>query len=141
TGINHDARSAMRTLISVPLFHVTGCNSQLLVALRVGGTAVIMPTLDLPGLIDALAVERISLMVTVPAVYNLLLRRPEFRAADVSSVQRVGYGGAPIAPTLVTALQEAFPGATVFNGYGLTESASLLTVLPDQDAVEHADSV
>ncbi|WP_026919305.1 class I adenylate-forming enzyme family protein [Gordonia shandongensis] len=141
TGIDHDARSAMRTLISVPLFHVTGCNSQLLVALRVGGTAVIMPTLDLPGLIDALAVERISLMVTVPAVYNLLLRRPEFRAADVSSVQRVGYGGAPIAPTLVTALQEAFPGATVFNGYGLTESASLLTVLPDQDAVEHADSV
>jgi acyl-CoA synthetase (AMP-forming)/AMP-acid ligase II len=42
---------------------------------------------------------------------------------------------------LVRAIQNAFPGATVFNGYGMTESASLMTVLPDHDAVEHADSV
>lgn len=131
----------LRTLISVPLFHVTGCNSQLLVALRVGGAAVIMPTLDLPGLIDTLTDERISFLVTVPAVYNLLLRHPAFADADTSQVRQVGYGGAAIAPTLVAALQRAFPQARVFNGYGLTETASLLTMLPDADAVEHADSV
>ena len=38
-------------------------------------------------------------------------------------------------------MKEAFPQATVFNGYGMTETASLMTVLPDRDAVEHADSV
>jgi acyl-CoA synthetase (AMP-forming)/AMP-acid ligase II len=42
---------------------------------------------------------------------------------------------------LVLAVKEAFGQATVFNGYGMTESASLMTVLPDRDAVEHADSV
>jgi acyl-CoA synthetase (AMP-forming)/AMP-acid ligase II len=42
---------------------------------------------------------------------------------------------------LVRAVKEAFPQATVFNGYGMTESASLMTVLPDAEAVEHADSV
>jgi acyl-CoA synthetase (AMP-forming)/AMP-acid ligase II len=41
----------------------------------------------------------------------------------------------------VLALKEAFPAATVMNGYGMTETASLMTVLPDSDAVEHADSV
>ncbi|GAB4013871.1 class I adenylate-forming enzyme family protein [Nocardioides ultimimeridianus] len=130
-----------RTLVSVPLFHVTGCNSQLLTAHYLGGTAVIMPNLDQVRLIETLSEERITLMVTVPAVYALILRRPEFADADISTVRWVGYGGAAIAPSLVEALQKAFPGARVTNGYGMTETASLMTSLPHEDAVEHADSV
>jgi acyl-CoA synthetase (AMP-forming)/AMP-acid ligase II len=140
-GIPRDLGVHLRTLISVPLFHVTGCNSQLLTAAYVGGTSVILPALDLPTTIASLPQERISFMVTVPAVYALLLRHPQFADVDLSSVRWVGYGGSAIAPTLVTALKEAFSRATVFNGYGMTETASLLTALPDADAVEHADSV
>jgi acyl-CoA synthetase (AMP-forming)/AMP-acid ligase II len=136
-----DLGEAMRTLISVPLFHVTGCNSQLLAATRLGGASVIMPALNLDELIGALTAERISVMVTVPAIYSLLLRHSSFPAVDVSGVRWVGYGGAPIAPSLVRSVKSAFPQATVFNGYGMTETASLMTVLPDRDAVEHADSV
>lgn len=131
----------LRTLITVPLFHVTGCNSQLLTAAYAGGTSVILPTLELARLAAALPAERISFMVTVPAVYALLLRNNDLRGVDVSGVGWVGYGGAPIAPALVGALKEAFAHARVFNGYGMTETASLMTVLPDEDAVEHADSV
>ncbi len=140
-GLPGDLGEGMRTLISVPLFHVTGCNSQLLAATRVGGAAVIMPALNLDELIATLPRERISLMVTVPAIYALLLRHKGFQAADVSGARWVGYGGAPIAPSLVRAVKDAFPHATVFNGYGMTETASLMTVLPDSDALEHADSV
>lgn len=141
SGFARDVGEGLRTLISVPLFHVTGCNTQLLVAMRLGGTSVIMPTLNLDELITVLTTERISLMVTVPAVYALLLRHKAFAGTDVSGVRWVGYGGAPIAPSLVRAVQNAFPQATVFNGYGMTETASLATVLPHHDAVEHADSV
>jgi len=140
-GLPADIGPELRTLISVPLFHVTGCNSQLLTATQVGGASVIMPALNLPALISSLATERITFMVTVPAVYALLLRRPELAATDVSGVRWVGYGGAPIAPALVQSLQEAFPGGRVTNGYGMTETASIITVLPHDDAVEHADSV
>jgi acyl-CoA synthetase (AMP-forming)/AMP-acid ligase II len=140
-GQPRDLGEALRTLISVPLFHVTGCNSQLLMAARVGGAAVIMPALNLDELIATLPAERISFMVTVPAVYALLLRHNDFVDSDVSGIRWVGYGGAPIAPSLVRSVKSSFPQATVFNGYGMTESASLMTVLPDEDAVEHADSV
>jgi acyl-CoA synthetase (AMP-forming)/AMP-acid ligase II len=136
-----DIGEGLRTLISVPLFHVTGCNTQLLVATRLGGAAVIMPALNLDELIGALSAERISVLVTVPAVYSLLLRHKEFGTADVSGVRWVGYGGAPIAPSLVRSVKSAFPHATVFNGYGMTETASLMTALPDEEAIEHADSV
>ncbi|CAL9639746.1 class I adenylate-forming enzyme family protein [Streptomyces sp. enrichment culture] len=140
-GLPRDTGSDLRTLISVPLFHVTACNSQLLIAAYVGGTSVIMPALDLSQLTEAIITERISFLVTVPAVYALLLRHPAFADADVSGVRTVAYGGAPIAPVLVQALREAFPHARVMNGYGMTETASLITVLPDDDAVEHSDSV
>lgn len=136
-----DLGEGMRTLISVPLFHVTGCNSQLLAAARLGGASVIMPTLNLDALIAALGAERVSVMVTVPAVYSLMLRHSGFAGTDISGVRWVGYGGAPIAPSLVRSVKSAFPHATVFNGYGMTETASLMTVLPDDDAIEHADSV
>jgi acyl-CoA synthetase (AMP-forming)/AMP-acid ligase II len=136
-----DLGEAMRTLISVPLFHVTGCNSQLLVAARLGGASVIMPTLNLDELLATLTLERISVMATVPAIYSLLLRHSNFAAIDVSGVRWVGYGGAPIAPSLVRSVKNSFPQATVFNAYGMTETASLMTVLPDSDAVVHADSV
>ena len=140
-GLAHDVGEDLRTLISVPLFHVTGCNSQLLAATRLGGASVIMPSLNLDELIATLPAERISLMVTVPAVYALLLRHKGFPDTDVSGVRWVGYGGAPIAPSLVRSVKDAFGHAIAFNGYGMTESASLMTVLPDHDAVEHADSV
>ncbi|WP_066167968.1 class I adenylate-forming enzyme family protein [Gordonia hydrophobica] len=140
-AIPDDIGAAMRTLICVPLFHVTGCNSQLLVAAFYGGTAVIMPTLDVDALITAIADEQITFMVTVPAIYALMLRRPALAALDTARIGWVAYGGAPIAPTLVQALKTAFPAARVANGYGMTESASLMTVLPHEDAVDHADSV
>ncbi|MEV6201575.1 AMP-binding protein [Streptomyces sp. NPDC051771] len=140
-GVPRDVGPELRTLISVPLFHVTACNSQFMVAAYLGGTSVIMPALDLPQLSEALAAERISFVVTVPAVYSLLLRHPGFAGAQVSGVRWLAYGGAPIAPSLVHALKDAFPRATVINGYGMTETASLITVLPDRDAAEHADSV
>lgn len=140
-AIPPDIGEDLRTLICVPLFHVTGCNSQLLVAAFYGGAAVIMPALDQVKLIDAVGNERITLMVTVPAIYALLLRNDHFASLDTSGVRWVAYGGAPIAPTLVSALQRAFPSGRVSNGYGMTETASLMTVLPHEDAVEHADSV
>jgi acyl-CoA synthetase (AMP-forming)/AMP-acid ligase II len=131
----------LRTLISVPLFHVTGCNSQLLTALYLGGSSVILPALDLGHLLRLIGEERINFLVTVPAVYALAIANPAFARADVSAVQRVGYGGAPIAPALVHRIKAAFPAGRVFNGFGMTESASLLTSLPDRYAEEHADSV
>ena len=123
-----DIGDELRTLISVPLFHVTGCNSQLLAATYLGGAAVIMPALDLDELIATLSTERVSLMVTVPAIYSLLLRHKELPAADVSGVRWVGYGGAPIAPSLVRSVKNAFPQATVFTD----EHGRICRTFPDQ---------
>src|ERR1700753_1912954 len=116
--VPRDIGAELRTLICVPLFHVTGCNSQLIAATYLGGTSVIMPALDLSAMPFVLARERITLMVTVPAIYALLLGRSDLADADVSHLRWVGYGGAPIATSLVDALRSKFGNAKGFNGYG-----------------------
>jgi long-chain acyl-CoA synthetase len=132
---------ALRTLVSVPLFHVTGCNSQLLVALELGGTTVIMPTFEVGAFLRAIADERIDMLTTVPAIYWLAISRPEFAQTDVSSVRWASYGGAPIAPELVRRIMEAFPNARVGNGFGLTECSSIATFLPHEHAESRPETV
>ncbi len=130
----------IRTLVSVPLFHVTGCNSQLLVAVYVGGTTVVMPQFEVNAFLDAITDERIDVLTTVPAIYWLAINQPRFAEVDVSGVRSVSYGGAPIAPDLVARIVKAFPGARVGNGFGLTETSSVTSYLP-HEFVDHADSV
>ena len=136
-----DRREHLTTLISVPLFHVTGCNSQLLVLTGIAGTSVIMPVFDVAVFLSAIEDERISVLTTVPAIYHLALQHPDFASTDTSSVRALSYGGAPIAPDLVHRLKKAFPTARVGNGFGLTETSSVSTYLPHEWAAEHADSV
>ncbi|WP_338897722.1 AMP-binding protein [Streptomyces sp. TG1A-60] len=132
---------ALRSLISVPLFHVTGCNTQLLVQLAVGGTAVIMPAFDVRRFLTTIAEERINIVISVPAIYGLAIAHPDFTSLDTSRVTVVAYGGAPTSPTLVARIKHAFPSARVGNGFGLTEVASIATFLPHEWSTDHADSV
>ncbi|MEA2315275.1 MAG: long-chain acyl-CoA synthetase, partial [Solirubrobacteraceae bacterium] len=130
------------TLVSVPLFHVTGCNSQLIPMLEMGGRVEILSgPLDLDGFFEAVGSHGVNQLVSVPAIYHAVMRHPKFGELDVSGVRWVSYGGAPIAETLVHSIMEAFPNARVGNGFGLTETSSLTSFLRHEEAAEHADSV
>ena len=108
-----DRSEEWRTLISVPLFHVTGCNTQMLTTTGLAGTSVIMPAFHVKQFLRAIPEERISFLVTVPAIYWLAMHHAELAETDVSTVRSLNYGGAPIAPHMVTRIQEAFsrPGS------------------------------
>jgi long-chain acyl-CoA synthetase len=130
------------TLVSVPLFHVTGCNSQLIPMLETGGRVEILSgPLDFEGFFTAIGSHGVNQLVSVPAIYHAVIRHPAFTDLDVSGVRWVSYGGAPIAESLVEAIQRAFPAARVGNGFGLTETSSLTSFLPHEEAAAHADSV
>jgi long-chain acyl-CoA synthetase len=130
------------TLISVPLFHVTGCNSQLIPVLQNGGRVEILSgPLDFDGFFRSVGEHGVNQLVSVPAIYHALLRHPSFAQLDVSRVRWISYGGAPIAESLVHQIKDAFPNARVGNGFGLTETSSLTSFLPDEEAAEHAASV
>jgi long-chain acyl-CoA synthetase len=135
------ADQSVRSLVSVPLFHVTGCNSQLLATCEVAGTTVIMPSFDVQTFLATIERERIDAMLSVPAIYWRAINHPDFNSRDTSSVRWVGYGGAPIAPDLVQRVIEAFPNAQVTNAFGLTETSGVATALPHEYARVRPESV
>lgn len=132
---------SMRTLVSVPLFHVTGCNSQLLPCCEYGSTTVIMPAFDVQAFLRAITDERINSLTSVPAVFWFAMNQPNFKELNTRNVQWLMYGGAPIAPDLVGRILEAFPNARLGNGFGLTETSSVSTFLPHEFARSRPETV
>jgi len=132
---------SLRTLVSVPLFHVTGCNSQLLPSCESGGATVIMPAFEVQAFLRAINQERINSVTSVPAIFWIAINQPNFCEIDTKGVRWAMYGGAPIAPDLVGRIMQAFPNARVGNGFGLTETSSVATFLPHDFAHVRPDSV
>ena len=132
---------SVRTLVSVPLFHVTGCNSQLLPSCEAGSATVIMRAFEVQAFLRAINEERINSLTSVPAIFWLAINQPGFAGIDTRNVRWVMYGGAPIAPDLVGRIVQAFPNARVGNGFGLTETSSVATFLPHEFAHRRPDSV
>ncbi len=130
-----------RTLVSVPLFHVTACNSQLLPTCETGGATVIMPSFHVQAFLQAIETERIDFLASVPAIYWLAINQPNFKEFETTRVRRVMYGGAPAPPDLIARIVEAFPNARVSNTYGLTETSSIATSLPSEYALTRPESV
>ena len=133
--------SYVRTLISIPLFHVTACNAQFLPTCYNGGTVVILPNFEVQAFLHAIVAEGINQLTSVPAIYWLALNQPNFAEFDMSNIRWLSYGGAPMAPELVGKIIEAFPNARVGNGFGLTETSSVSTFLPHEYARVRPDSV
>ena len=125
---------SLRTLVSVPLFHVTGCNSQLLPACEGKSTTVITSTFEVQTFLRVIEEERINSLTSVPAIYWLAMNQPNWREVNTANVLYLSYGGAPIAPDLVGRILESFPNARVGNGFGLTETSSVATFLPHEYA-------
>ncbi len=109
-GADRSEGPDISTLVSVPMFHVTGCNSQLIPLLQVGGRVEILSgPLDFDGFFTAVGDHGVNQLVSVPAIYHAVLRHPRFAELDVDHVRWVSYGGAPIAESLVRSLQQGVP--------------------------------
>jgi acyl-CoA synthetase (AMP-forming)/AMP-acid ligase II len=131
----------VRMLISVPLFHVTGCNSQLLVTARLGVPSVILPAFTVKDFLEAVVDHRTDCVVGTPAIFWLAVNQPGFKDLDVSHVRWAVYGGAPMPPDQVIQMMKDFPNARLGNGYGLTETSSVTTYLPHEYCKERPETV
>jgi long-chain acyl-CoA synthetase len=128
-------------LLSVPLFHATGCHSILAVNVLTGGKLVMMHRWDPGRALELIERERVTTFGGVPAMVMQVLDHPDFGSRDLSSVKSVSYGGAPAPPDLVRRIRAHFPESQPSNGYGLTETSSVSTMNQGQDYVAKPDSV
>jgi long-chain acyl-CoA synthetase len=128
-------------LLSVPLFHATGCHAVLVTNTAAGGKLVMMHHFDPERALELIERERITIFGGVPAMVMQVIDSPNFEKRDTSSVRSISYGGAPCPPDLVRRITEHFPAGAPGNGYGLTETSAMTTMNAGDDYVRKPDSV
>ncbi|MGD8358819.1 MAG: class I adenylate-forming enzyme family protein [Lysobacterales bacterium] len=128
-------------LVTLPLFHVTGCYGQFLLPLMLGRKIVLMRRWDAEEAARLIEEERLSNFSGVPTMSRELMDVARSGKFDLSTLEDLMAGGAARPPDQVEQLQQAFPDARPGIGYGLTETNALGTLNTLQDYIAKPASV
>jgi long-chain acyl-CoA synthetase len=134
-------RPGDRSILAVPISHVTGLVAVFLATVRAGGCTVLMRVFKVRDFLELAAAERLTYTVMVPAQYNLALRDPDLASFDLSSWRIGCFGGAPMPPATIAALAERLPELVLVNGYGATETTSPTSIMPPGQNTQRPDSI
>ncbi len=131
------------SLLTSPMFHVSGCHSGMVVGLLAGIKLVIpVGKFEPEKAMQLIEDEKVSVWATVPTMVWRVVEHPDRHNYDLSTVATVAYGGSPSAAELQRRVQETFGAVkTLGNAYGLTESSSVATAISGPEFLERPDSV
>jgi len=121
------------SLLCAPLYHIAGAMN-IMTALWSGRKIAVLRQFDTKDWLETVQREQVTHAFVVPTMLKQLIDHPEFSDYDLSSLQNVSYGGAPMAFPVIRKAIELFPDTTGFvNAFGQTETNSTLTVLGPDD--------
>ncbi len=110
----------------LPFFHVFANTCVLNRTVQSGGMIAMLPRFDAKAALATIERVKATALPGVPTMYQALLDHPDIARTDFSSLKVCISGGAPL-PAEVKAKFESVTGAKVVEGYGLTESAGVIS--------------
>ncbi|WP_254538507.1 class I adenylate-forming enzyme family protein [Halomarina litorea] len=132
----------LRSMVTVPLFHVAGLVANLLHTIVSRGTTVILDGASPETFLGTIETERVEFVLDVPTNYTLAMARGDPSAYDLDSWAVAAYGGAPMPAESVRRLRESFPDVALCDAYGTTETVGgLVTMCPDEYTDERASTI
>jgi long-chain acyl-CoA synthetase len=121
--------------VVVPLSYSYGLVGQVLTTLHLGATLLLLGDLVFPTLqVDAMRALDARGLSTVPTSLRALARTLAERPAhDAPSLGYVASAGGPLDASTIAATRSAFPGARLYNQYGLTEASPRVAATDDRE--------
>jgi fatty-acyl-CoA synthase len=120
-------------LHTIPLFHANGWGRPQSITLK-GAKHVMVRRFEPSSVLRTIQEEKATAMTVVPTMANALLNCPDLGKFDTSSMKLITTGGAASSPELIARLEQAFH-CDVSSGYGLTESAPVITTAQPKGTV------
>lgn len=118
-------------LVAMPLFHIGGIGYAM-TGLSQGGHTVLMQQVEPTEIIAAMRDYRVTHGFFVPTVIQLLLDVPGIAEMNLTSLERILYGAAPIGEAVLRRAMEVF-GCGFNHAYGMTETAGTVVTLAPED--------
>ena len=119
-------------LHTAPLFHV-GAISGLLASLLNGARHLFLPAFEAGAVMDMISRHGVTDLFLVPTMLQAMLEHPAFADHDLTSVEHVYYGAAPITAALMDRAIAAMPRVGFVQGYGMTETSGSISLLKPSD--------
>lgn len=117
-------------LCPLPLYHIFAFTVNLLAMMSYGALSVLVTNArDLPSVIKVMRSYKISVITGVNTLFNALLNHPDFASLDFSALKITVGGGMAVQRPVAEAWQKT-TGCYLCEGYGMTESAPVITVNP-----------
>ena len=115
-----------RFLVAAPLFHMNGLGT-VKYALAAHASVVLLPQFDARRYIEAIGRFRVTRLTSVPTMLAMVVReRDTLARTDLSSVEFVNTGSAPLTDKLVDDVRAIFPRAAFVQAYGTTEAGPIV---------------
>lgn len=116
-------------LAFLPMFHIYGFAAITLCSLIGGATVVTLPRFEPEAFLSAIETWRVNRVGVVPPVVQFLANHPMVEGRDLSSLERVGSGAAPLGAEVEDRVAARL-GRPVTQGYGMTESSGVWATTP-----------
>jgi len=118
------------TVCALPLYHVFGFNTNMMLGLRTGGCNILIPNArDVPALLKELSTQKFHSLPAVNTLFNAIVHHPDFGTVDWSHLKiSVGGGMAVQSATARQWLEKT--GCPIVEGYGLSETSPTATCNP-----------
>jgi long-chain acyl-CoA synthetase len=126
----NSARDLNTALVPVPLAHAYGL---LVICIGFhrdeGGRSILMRWFDPAGWLKLAEEHRVQVSTLVPSMIQMMLGQP-LEEADLSELTVVTSGASPLAEEVRREFEKRVPSAMIYEGYGCTESATLISSNP-----------
>lgn len=120
-------------LLSAPLYHVAGLTAALTATFG-GRRIVLLRQFEAGPWLELAQSQRVTHAFLVPTMLKRVLDHPSFASTDLSSLQVLSYGAAPMPLPVIRRAIESFPPSVQFiNAFGQTETTSTVTMLGPED--------
>ncbi len=119
-------------LHAAPMFHLADIASTFALTM-LGARHVFIPMFNPVHVLEAIQNEKITRTLLVPTMVNVVLNHPDVDKYDISSLHSLIYGASPMPVELLKKGLQKW-GKVFRQGYGMTETAPLLTML---DTLDH----
>ncbi|RLL45501.1 long-chain-fatty-acid--CoA ligase [Oceanobacillus piezotolerans] len=125
---------------ALPLYHSAQLHVFLGPSIYVGSSGVILEAATPEAILKTVEEEKVTSLFCPPTVWIGLLRHPDFDQRDLSSLKKGYYGAAIMPREIIKELSERLPNMGLWNCYGQTEVAPLVTVLKPKDQLRKLGS-
>jgi long-chain acyl-CoA synthetase len=123
----------------LPLFHIYALSGIMLGAVKSGNQLILYPRPDIDMIVKDLPTKKPTFLPGVPTLYTAILKHPKAQGLDLKDLKICMSGGAPL-PVEVQQSFEKLTGATLIEGYGLTETSPTGAICPIDKSVRRVGS-